>query len=211
MGGYGSGRPATRVSIEGQRRLDVRMLRRRGWLHHGNSGTWTWSQAGEEVGAISYAILEGAVDLNYSISDDDDAKIAVRIRVPLVQTDCHFGGTRNYFRCPHCYRRCEVIVMTTNGRTWGCRKCLPLRYESQALAPAYRIQRRADALYSSAGRDLGDAFVQKHKWMRWRTFNRLMDRANRLSQCADAAFLYQLRRFGFANLEDIADHVSKDA
>jgi hypothetical protein len=69
------------------------------------------------------------------------------------------------------------------------------------------MQRRADALYSRAGSDYGEGFVVKHKWMRWRTFNRLMDRANLLSQYADAAFLYRLRRFGFAGFDDAADYV----
>jgi len=67
------------------------------------------------------------------------------------------------------------------------------------------MQQRADTLYSRAGTDYGEGFVVKRKWMRQRTFNGLMDRANLLSQCADAAFLYRMRRFGFKSIDDVAD------
>jgi hypothetical protein len=81
-----------------------------------------------------------------------------------------------------------------------------LRYQSQRLAPADRMQRRADHLYARAGRDLGDGMVVKHKGMRWRTFNRLCDRASALSHQADARFIWRLRRFGVAGIEEaIAD------
>lgn len=44
----------------------------------------------------------------------------------------------------------------------------------------------------------GDGVVVKRKWMRWRTFNRLMDQANALSTHSDALFLYGLQCFGWA-------------
>jgi hypothetical protein len=56
------------------------------------------------------------------------------------------------------------------------------------------MQRRADALYEQAGQDMGDGFVIKRKWMRWQTFNRLMDKANDLSNRADSAFVYRMAR-----------------
>jgi hypothetical protein len=86
----------------------------------------------------------------------------------------------------------------------------PLRI-SLVVVLARLMQRRADALYSRAGSDYGEGFVVKHKWMRWRTFNRLMDRANLLSQYADAAFLYRMRRFGFASLDDLAEFALSNA
>ena len=36
------------------------------------------------------------------------------------------------------------------------------------------MQRRADAWYERAGTDYGDTVV-KRKWMRWRTYNRLIE------------------------------------
>jgi hypothetical protein len=79
--------------------------------------------------------------------------------------------------------------MASQGGYWGCRRCLRLRYISQGLAPADRAQRRADQLYARAGVEDDDGLIHKHKWMRWRTFNRLMDRADALSHHADDAFV----------------------
>jgi hypothetical protein len=91
--------------------------------------------------------------------------------------------------------------MTSSVRTWGCRRCLPLRYRSQSLAPAYRIQRRAEKIYARAGTEDDAGLIYKHRWMRWRTFNRLMDRANGLDADADAAFLLRLFRLGVFGIE----------
>ena len=64
------------------------------------------------------------------------------------------------------------------------------------------MRRQADKLYDRAANRLRDGFVIKHKRMRWRTFARLMDRANELSNAADERFLYRLSRLGFFTLED---------
>lgn len=202
MGGYGSGRPASRVSMEALRRLDVRELRQRGALASGHSGGWYWSQDGEATGSIGYRTFDTAITLDYSISAGSDDRETVQVNVPLENLPCRFGGSRTYFRCPRCYRRCEVIAMTSSGRAWGCRKCLRLRYHSQTLSPTYRMQRRADELYARAGEEHEDGHVAKHKWLRWRTFDRLMDRANRLSRAADYGFLCRMRRLGFADFEE---------
>jgi len=88
MGGYGSGRRATRVAIEGQRRLDVRQFRKRGALGLGRSCTWTWSQYGEAVGSAAYQVLDGAVELNYTVGDDDGKRIPIQVIVQLRVVPC---------------------------------------------------------------------------------------------------------------------------
>jgi hypothetical protein len=47
--------------------------------------------------------------------------------------------------------------------------------------------------------------------MRSRTFDRLTDQPTVLNQSTDAAFLYKLRRFGFAILDDVADFAFGEA
>lgn len=202
MGGYGSGRPASRVSIEALRRLDVRELHQHGALTQGRGGSWCWTRDGETTASLGYRTEDGCLRLNYAIYPDSDDPEQVQVNIPLERLPCRFGGTRTYFRCPRCYRRCEVLAMASRGRAWGCRRCLRLRYHSQTLAPTYRMQRRADELYARAGDEFEEGHVTKHKWMRWRTFNRLMDRANRLSEAADYGFLCRLRRLGFADFEE---------
>jgi len=49
-------------------------------------------------------------------------------------------------------------------------------------------------LYARAGVEDDEGIVHKYKGMRWRTFNRLMDRAGANSAIADAAFVYRAMR-----------------
>lgn len=65
-----------------------------------------------------------------------------------------------------------------------------------------RMERRPEALYDRAGTDDGDGTVIERKWMRWRTFNRFVDRANALSGAADAAFLSRVARLRYGSAED---------
>jgi hypothetical protein len=200
MGGHGSGRSATYAVIEGRRCLDIRKLRQRGRLRPGAQGSWTWTQDGECRGGVGYRVShDGTILLNYSVSSEDGGeRELIEIAIQTRSVPCRYGGSRTYFLCPRCWRRCELIAMTTSGRQWGCRKCLRLRYTSQRLAPADRMERRADALWERAGADSGDGLVVKQKWMRWRTYKRLMKRADALSNGADAEVLWRLRRFGIS-------------
>jgi len=74
-------------------------------------------------------------------------------------------------------------------------RCLRLRYASQGQDRASRLQSRADELYARAGYESDDGkYIYKHKWMRWRTFNRLMDCADKMSAQVDDAFVYRAMR-----------------
>ena len=84
--------------------------------------------------------------------------------------------------------------MTSRGHAWACRRCLRLRYVSQGLPPADRIQRRSDKIYDRLGGCDGGGMVWKPKRMRWRTFNQLMENANDLAGAADAAFAFRIMR-----------------
>ena len=85
---------------------------------------------------MGYRIGDEAIELSYKVRDDEGQTEDVRITVPLRFRPCRYGGHRAYLGCPYCLRTCEVIVMTTSGRQWGCRRCLRLRYQS--LTPAER-------------------------------------------------------------------------
>jgi len=173
MGGYNSGRQGRRAVIEAQQRVDVRELRRRGLLTAGQAGAW-----------VEAALAEYSWDGN-----------PYQVALPLTRIPCRFGGWRYYFKCQRCARRVEILVLA-GGRTWGCRRCLRLRYISQGLAIGDRCERRADKLRDRVAIDDG-ANLHKRKWLRWRTFNRTCERADELQQVADGAFVARVAcRFG---------------
>lgn len=79
---------------------------------------------------------------------------------------------------------------------------------SQGLTTAYRLQRRADAIYARLGAD-DPELVQKPKRMRWKTFNRQMDLAAELGAQADCHFLLRPRRFGFAAFDGVLANLTE--
>ncbi len=167
MGGLNSGRYGWRAVIEAQQRIDVRELRRQGQLT---------LRSGERPVALT--VLH---------SDDSETR-----GLRLTRLHCRFGGWRYYLHCPRCARRVEILLLA-GGRTWGCRRCLRLRYESQGLAFGDRCQRRADKLRERVAIDDGE-YLHKRKWLRWRTFNRACERADGLQQIADGAFVVRIAR-----------------
>lgn len=195
MGGYGSGRPRCHGVLEQRLRLDVRTFRRRGWLARRGGGVLRWSQDGEETASLGYQVTDGALTLAYKTTDEHGSPLPISVTIPITTVPCRFGGHRRYWRCPRCWRRCEVLAAGWRGRGWACRQCLRLRHASQGLAPADRIQARAHKLFTRLGGD--SDFVMKPKWMRWRTFNRLVDQAHWLDAKADLLFASRcMRRFG---------------
>jgi hypothetical protein len=173
-------------------------------LRPGIAGTWDWQPDSLTDGfTMAYRVsAEGSIALDYVVWDDDDQERPIHVVIRTETRPCRYGGERSYFLCPNCRRMCEVVVMTTNARHWGCRKCFRLRYYSQRLSPGDRLQRRSDQLYARAGTEDDDGRIAKHKWMRWRTFNRLLDRAGAYARASDAEAILRLGRLGYAGVDE---------
>ena len=191
MGGYGSGRPRHHGVIERRLRLDVRTCRRRGWLVGSAGGVLRWSEDGEETASLVYQIADGTLILDYQTKDDDGKPVPIQINVNITSAACRFGGYRNYWRCPRCWRRCEILAAGWSGHVWACRQCLRPRYACQGLSPADRVQARAHKILARLDGD--SDYARKPKWMRWGTFNRLVDRAQELDATADLLFATRSR------------------
>lgn len=94
----------------------------------------------------------GAVTIQVSIWNDDKyvrliytqtnrdtgEKKDFDYKIPLVETPCHLGGKRYWFKCPlytngtYCGRR--VGVLYKNGDYFACRHCYNLTYSSRKLS-----------------------------------------------------------------------------
>ncbi|MGM9403682.1 hypothetical protein ACS0VU_15095 [Aliiroseovarius sp. KMU-71] len=90
--------------------------------------------------------------------------------VALTVTPCHFGGSRIWFVCPDCRRRCGVLYV---GQSIACRKCHDLTYASQYEAPRERMRRQLLNIRKviGAGMELGNPFnpppagMSKQHWL----------------------------------------------
>lgn len=87
--------------------------------------------------------------------------------VRIDRTLQRLGGTRAWFLCPSCTRRCAVLYPV------HCRKCLGLHYRSEHLSPNNRATLQAQRLRRRLGQSdghLGRPMPAKPKWMRWHTY-----------------------------------------
>ena len=78
----------------------------------------TNSRGVEDTGATvtAWALRQGASDIS--------RMFVVRI----TRTDQPFGGTRRWWICPGCQRRCRVLFLVDLNGPLGCRRCSDARY-----------------------------------------------------------------------------------
>lgn len=101
-----------------------------------------------------------------------------RCLVDLTRMPTRFGSERVYFLC-RCGKRVDILYLA-RGRL-ACRKCHNLHYWCTALGPVHRrthgLVKLRESLGQPPGRGLVCEFPDKPKWMRWRTYERLVREA----------------------------------
>lgn len=98
-----------------------------------------------------------------------------RARIRLTTTPAGFGGTRKWFLCPCCNRRCGILYDHLS-RGWACRICCHGRYASEVESPIDRLYRRARKLRRQLGQidpNMMLPFPGKPPGMHWSTYLRL--------------------------------------
>lgn len=187
---YGAGRPGWRRKIEQCLRLDVRRLAKGGLLRAGISTNWRWtnSYTGEETGSVGIRVEDLRIVLNYSAGGT-----AVTFPILLARTACHYGGTRPWFICPRCGRRCAVVAH--GGRRWACRRCLNLAYSVESEDETGRLWRKQSKLEARLAGD-----YQRPKGMHWKTYHEILQRVADIEERKDLLLLPRLAR-----LMDVAD------
>lgn len=106
------------------------------------------------------------------------------VRLPIVRTPCHLGGTRNWFLCPTCARRCVLLY----GDGYVCRICANGRYASELASPRDRKLRKALKARKRLGQQAGGIvapFPQEPKHMHWATYLRIRAAAEEQESGAD--------------------------
>lgn len=111
------------------------------------NSTISWGENGSR-GSVSTHVSIGGDDkyarFIYTQTDNNTGeKRDFDYKVPIVETPCHFGGTRYWFKCSlykggnHCGRR--VGVLYKDGDWFGCRHCYELIYSSQKVSKKYKL------------------------------------------------------------------------
>lgn len=199
MGGIGSGhwyRWDRKTTCEECRRIDIRYLKKRGWLIPGYRGWLSWSRGGESSGYIQFRVEDYRIILAYRHRwCEGEEWQDIEESVWLDRTPCHYGGYRNWFQCPRCGER--VALLYGAGIRFLCRHCYGLAYASQQENYYDRMLRKARNYREKLGAsgDLSEPILFKPKGMRQKTFDRLVREAERVEIKADRALaLWFMRR-----------------
>jgi len=194
MGGIGSGswcRFNTQTTIEEVHSVDIRFLKKQGYLNPGVSGTLSWNCGGEKTGSIRFKIIGNYLQLNYRQRHYGEEWEDKEELIRFDWTDCNYGGKRPWLLCPHCSRRVGVLHGLNSG--FLCRHCYKLPYGSQREGYLDRLIRKARKIRKRLGSD--SEWYGKPKGMHWKTFDRLANEEQSIDEVINSAINARLLMF----------------
>ena len=141
---------------------------------------WTNSYTDEEIASAHFTAHMGQHEGRLRIQTGDTAQT-----IFLTPKPRRFGGHQWYFICP-VMNRCASVLWKPPGATrfcsrqsWGSRR---VAYASQFLDPDNRAHRGKAKIKARLIADLDPdewELPPKPRWMRWRTYNRYVERFDR--------------------------------
>lgn len=184
-------RSRQRACLEQGLKLDINRLIRQGAMRPGvRSGSfrisWTDSYTGEVVAAgIITANMEGLYQGWFRIQLG-----SLDQWIDLIPQPRHFGGRQWYFECPMTRRRCSVLWRPPGAKRFCSRQAWTRQaaYASQFLDADNRAHRGKAKIKA---RLIGDCdpdewdLPPKPKWMRWWTYNRLVEKFDSYEEVLD--------------------------
>jgi hypothetical protein len=174
MGGYNSGGGRLAQKTDDFLDVDLASLKRLGMLREGYRGMLSWHRRGNEIGSIGVKVHDQSIDLHFRHKPYGEDWRSVEQTIWLDTTPAGFGGTRYWFLCPRCSRRCRILY---GGALFVCRKCRALVYESQYEPFFYSSHKRIERLRRRLGNTDGDSWdlpPEKPKGMHWKTYGKLV-------------------------------------
>lgn len=200
---FGAGRPGWKRKAEQSMAFDVRQIARKGLLKPGVF-SWHWtSNYGERVGSVGVRVADDGrrVTLAYQWTPYNSEPRSVHCTLWIERTRCNYGGSRPWFLCPSCGRRCAVVYFGAPGGCYACRSCLRVAYLSQSedeMGRLWRRQRKIERKLAGGPEQWGG--WQKPKGMHQKTYDRLCAQLWGFEKRKDEVFSVQaaslLRRLG---------------
>jgi len=196
MGGRGSGSWSRfgKQTTDSVKKIDIRFLKKQGWLRAGIQGRLSWSCGDKASGSVNYRVepLKFVLYYKYRTPEADWIDFSETIR--LSSTACNYGGHRYWFHCPRCDKR--VGILYGADVRFLCRHCYDLNYASQNEDKFTRLMRKAhkvrDKLSIQAPADSDPSLLLKPKGMHWDTFERLCSEYRLINEQSYTLLLEQL-------------------
>lgn len=186
MGGKGSGnwcRWNTKTTTDDVKKIDIRLMKRKGWFIPGHKGSLKWTSNGEPSGNINYTCHNNSLTLNYRFRNHGEEWQPVTQIIQLDSSACNYGGNRQWFLCPNCGCRCAILYGA--DVLFLCRKCYNLPYDSQMLGGISRVIERKHKLGFRIFDDYHGYFGRKKKGLHWKTFEQLREKYIEMEMTVD--------------------------
>lgn len=186
MGGMGSGsycRWSKKTTTKEVKRIDIREMKKRGWLEPRGLCSMSWTCGGEPSGDIRYQVNHEGLTLTYRSRSYGEDWQDIKERISFSRSACNFGGERLWFLCPHCGRR--VAVLYGADARFLCRHCYDLPYATQMTCRLGRLIDKKHKLGYRIFEDYDGCGCQKRKGMHQKTFDRLYEQYWRLDLAID--------------------------
>jgi hypothetical protein len=203
-------RPLQRVRLESGLKLNLNSLARRGFIKPGAlTGpigiAWTGKYTGDEIASglitADMSSIQGWFSIQLGHLDQ---------RIMLTTKRRHFGGRQWYFVCPYTNRPASVLWKPPGAQSFASRQKWErqVAYASQFMDRVARGHQGAatikSRLCSVGGFDPDEwDLPPKPKWMRWRTYNRMVERFDRYEAMVEEGLLGAVKRLGLSrNISD---------
>jgi len=193
-------RPRQRACLEEGLKLDLNRLMRQGCIVPGAHSAWRslWinSYTGEETASAYCTADMNQHEGRLSIHMDNAEQTII-----LTPRPRNFGGHQWYFVCPIENRCCSVLWMPPGAtrfcsrQAWGNRR---VAYASQFLDSDNRAHRSKARIKAKLIADLDPdewELPPKPKWMRWSTYNRLVDKFDAYEEILDRGIVGLMAAF----------------
>jgi hypothetical protein len=185
-----------RACLQSGLKLDLNRLVRQGAIRPGcftggRTLRWSWSYTGEHIATAT-------IDADMRDAATGWLRIVIGGLSQTIDLEAkrrHFGGRQWYFRCPVKGGLASVVWMPPGARRFASRQAWgrQVAYASQFETPHGRALTMAQRLRTQlAGPEwapLDGTDPPKPKWMRWATYNRIMERCDRYEAIADARLI----------------------
>ena len=157
-------------------------------------GAWQWTRDGKPRGTINYTIDQAfpnaaTLQLSYNACSEP-----VKYSMALTARPCRFGGVRWFAICPRTGLTVSKVYLPCGATRFLARQAYRVAYQSQCDAAGLdrALNRHNRVAIKKLNCDDPD-WPRRPKWMRWKTYEKHLDKLDELNSKIDAAFL---RRFG---------------
>jgi hypothetical protein len=196
-------RPLQRVRLESGLKLNLNSLARRGFI-----------KPGAITGPVGIAWTDGTGQqiasgyITADMSGEQGGWLRIRLgrldqRIFLMARRRHFGGRQWFFICPHLHSLATVLWMPPGAHSFACRERWrgQVAYASQfkdRTARGHQGKAKINSRLCSIGGFDPDEWdlPPKPKWMRWRTYNRIVEKFDRYEAMLEEGLLEAVMRLG---------------